>query len=213
MGPKFDTCFFERYAMISLQTLEGHRYDCLVNEDRPDLQAPDHSIGIEVTRAMEESRDVADSMVMEMAGIPDGPYQDEGPMQEEYRRIMDSGYAYGLYGGKYIGKKEYGYWLLAQPLKRILENKVKKVGSGFYGTFNEFGLYVFCKDQLSENEIRLAMDYTEDLQKDSPVKYRTLFISLIDKLYVCDMNDGTSHWHNISSDQCRRFFINALSER
>lgn len=59
---KFDTCFFERYAMISLQTLLGNRYACLVNEDRPDLQAPDHSIGIEVTRAMEENKSVADSL-------------------------------------------------------------------------------------------------------------------------------------------------------
>ena len=33
---KFDTCFFERYAMISLKTLLGEKYSSLVNEDRPD---------------------------------------------------------------------------------------------------------------------------------------------------------------------------------
>ena len=65
---KFDTCFFERYAMISLTSLLGEKYSCLVNEDRPDLQAPDHSLGIEVTRAMEESKKVADSLLLEMAG-------------------------------------------------------------------------------------------------------------------------------------------------
>ena len=54
---KYDTCFFERYAQISLATLLGHEFDCLVNLDRPDLQSEDgKSIGIEVTRAMEESR-------------------------------------------------------------------------------------------------------------------------------------------------------------
>ena len=53
----FGTCFFEQYAQISLSALLGSEFDCLVNKDRPDLQSPDgKSIGIEVTRAMEESK-------------------------------------------------------------------------------------------------------------------------------------------------------------
>ena len=38
MTPKYDTCFFERYAMHSLRALLGERYAHLVNTDRPDLQ-------------------------------------------------------------------------------------------------------------------------------------------------------------------------------
>ena len=38
LNPKFDTCFFERYAMVSLATLLGEPYAHLVNRDRPDLQ-------------------------------------------------------------------------------------------------------------------------------------------------------------------------------
>lgn len=54
---EFGTCFFEQYAQISLSALLGSEFDCLVNMDRPDLQSPDgKSIGIEVTRAMEESK-------------------------------------------------------------------------------------------------------------------------------------------------------------
>ena len=67
---KFDTCFFERYAQISLETLLGESYADLLNEDRPDLQKPDRSLGIEVTRAMEPKKDVALAMLKEMAGIP-----------------------------------------------------------------------------------------------------------------------------------------------
>ncbi len=53
----FGTCFFEQYAQISLSALLGSEFYCLVNMDRPDLQSPDgHSLGIEVTRAMEESK-------------------------------------------------------------------------------------------------------------------------------------------------------------
>ena len=51
-GRKFDTCFFERYAKNTLETFLGSSYSALVNEDRPDLQMPDRSLGIEVTRAM-----------------------------------------------------------------------------------------------------------------------------------------------------------------
>ncbi|MBQ7751326.1 MAG: hypothetical protein IJR77_08960 [Bacteroidales bacterium] len=54
---RFDTCFFEQYAQISLSALLGSEFDCLENMDRPDLQSPDgKSLGIEVTRAMEESK-------------------------------------------------------------------------------------------------------------------------------------------------------------
>ena len=56
---KFDTCFFERYAQITLETVLGKEYAALVNEDRPDLQMPDKSLGIEVTRAMEPRKEAA----------------------------------------------------------------------------------------------------------------------------------------------------------
>lgn len=75
---KYDTCFFERYAQISLETLLGREFANLVNEDRPDLQSPDGvTLGIEVTRAMEQSKDAA--------------------------RILESGYGYGLSNGRFIG--------------------------------------------------------------------------------------------------------------
>ena len=53
---KFDICFFERYAMASLETLLGEPYAHVVNRDRPGLQDNQHSIGIEVTRAINENR-------------------------------------------------------------------------------------------------------------------------------------------------------------
>lgn len=59
---KFDTCFFERYVQITLETVLGESYSALVNEDRPDLQMPDHSLGIEVTRAMEPRKEAAMTM-------------------------------------------------------------------------------------------------------------------------------------------------------
>mgnify|MGYP003396933868 CR=1 FL=1 len=66
-SPKFDTCFFERYAKLTLETVLGAKYSDLVNRDRPDLQTDDCRIGIEVTRALKESKVEAIKLLNEMA--------------------------------------------------------------------------------------------------------------------------------------------------
>ena len=209
---KFDTCFFERYAQITLEACLGNAYSALVNEDRPDLQMPDHSLGIEVTRAMEPKKDVAMSMLKEMAGLA---VNEED--RDEVEQIIRSGYGYGLQDGKYVGHLEYEYWALAQPLRRIIESKVSKVGAGFYGNFAEYGLYIFCKDNLTEDEVILTMEYTSDLQRHLDIRYSKMYLSLIDRLYVCDLTkvDRLHHEtkctsYDISRKMCKEFFLRAL---
>ena len=211
-GRKFDTCFFERYAKHTLETFLGSAYSALVNEDRPDLQMPDKSLGIEVTRAMEPHKDVAHDLLLEMSGV-ESPSDDSEDMQT----IIRSGYGYGLHDGKYVGRLEYEYWKLAQPLKRIIKSKVSKVGSGFYGDFKEYGLYIFCKDHLSDEEVILTMEYTSELQRHLDIRYSKIYLSLIDKLYVCDLSavDKTDHMtsctsFDISRKMCKDFFLKSL---
>ena len=209
---KFDTCFFERYARITLETILGEEFGALMNEDRPDLQMPDKSLGIEVTRAMEPHKDVAQEMLKEMAGLP---VKEED--REEVDQILQSGYGYGLQNGRYVGHLEYEYWALAQPLRRIIESKVSKVGSGFYGNFDKYGLYIFCKDNLSDEEAILTMEYTSELQRHLDIRYSTMYLSLIDKLYVCDLTQVDRLHHptkctsyDISRKMCKEFFIKSL---
>ena len=211
-GRKFDTCFFERYAKHTLETFLGSAYSALVNEDRPDLQMPDKSLGIEVTRAMEPHKDVAHDLLLEMSGV-ESPSDDSEDMQT----IIRSGYGYGLHDGKYVGRLEYEYWKLAQPLKRIIKSKVSKVGSGFYGDFKEYGLYIFCKDNLTEEEVLMTIDYTCDLQRNLDIKYSTMYLSLIDRLYVCDLSSsdhvsGPTKYasHEITPGMRRLFFMQAF---
>lgn len=193
-------------------TLLGQEYAALINEDRPDLQMEDRSLGIEVTRAMEPRKDVAREMLKEMAGL-----EVQESDREEMREILRSGYGYGLQDGKYIGHLEYEYWALALPLRRIIASKIEKVGSGFYGDFKEFGLYIFCKDDLSHEEVILTMEYASDLQRHLDVKYSKMYLSLIDRLYVCDLTqvDRLDHKttctsHDISRRMCKEFFLQAL---
>lgn len=193
-------------------TLLGQEYAALINEDRPDLQMEDMSLGIEVTRAMEPRKDVAREMLKEMAGL-----EVQESDREEMGEILRSGYGYGLQDGKYIGHLEYEYWALALPLRRIIASKIEKVGSGFYGDFKEFGLYIFCKDDLSHDEVILTMEYASDLQRHLDVKYSKMYLSLIDRLYVCDLTqvDRLDHKttctsHDISRRMCKEFFLQAL---
>lgn len=112
---------------------------------------------------------------------------------------------------------EYDYWNLALPLRRIIASKIEKVGSGFYGDFKEYGLYIFCKDDLSEEEVTLTMEYASDLQRHLDIRYSKIYLSLIDKLYVCDLSDVDRLHHkthctsyDISRKMCKEFFIKSL---
>ncbi len=204
--PKYDTCFFERYAMASLAALMGERYAHLVNRDRPDLQDRNLGIGIEVTRAIREDKDVANALINEMAG-------EDVREVDEYNllNINRTGYAYGLGSGQWMGKNEYEYWALALPMKRILESKIRKVNNGFYGNFREFGLYIFTKEDVESEELVKTMNYAMKLQEGLAKSYDTLFISQIQSMYVCDLRNGTFDIFDIDENLRQLFYDKAVN--
>ena len=187
---KFDTCFFERYASLTLETLLGDEYSNLVNKDRPDLQSQDNRMGIEVTRAMESNKKEANQLLKELAGMHINEDQINEVHKADLQAIVESGYAYGLPGLHYTGSVEWEYWSLAQPLQRILKSKIEKVAGGFYGDFQEFGLYVFCRDILDLTQVENAVNYVLSLQNNLDIRYKTLYLSQTDTLYVCDLTDN-----------------------
>ena len=206
---RFDTCFFERYARVSLEKLLDEGFAALLNKDRPDLQSADgRSIGIEVTRAMPESKEAADTMLKEMAGIR--PVKSAGVESGDLDSMLASGYGYGLDDGQYVGSREYDYWSLALPMRRIIENKVSKAGNGFYGEFELLALYVFSKDALSDSEVADIMDFTMNLQSENKIRYDFLYLSDINNLNVCDLRSAQMVCHPISRVQRRDFFLASL---
>ena len=205
LNPKFDTCFFERYAMVSLASLLGEHYAHLVNRDRPDLQDETQSIGIEVTRAIRENKNVANALVNEMAG------EDVKEVNaEDLRHINQSGYAYGLGDGSIIGRNEYEFWSLALPLKRILEIKMDKVNNGFYGDFHEFGLFVFTKEDLDLDQIKQTIAFMQEKQAFQNRIYSHVFISQIQTLFDCDLETGHYRKIKVSKEQRRSFYEQSI---
>ena len=201
--PKFDTCFFERYAKLTLETVLGVKYSDLINRDRPDLQTDDGRIGIEVTRALKESKIEAIKLLNEMAVAE---VKSISGLTEKH----GTGYAYGLVDGDSVGAVEYRYWLEASPLRRVIENKVKKVVNGFYGDFEEFGLYIFTKDDLATDDLLAAMKWTLELQAGAEKQFQTLYISEIQTLYVCDVATLSYKQYPISEDMCKSFFVKSI---
>ena len=205
LTPKFDTCFFERYAMVSLATLLGDPYAHLVNRDRPDLQDEEGGIGIEVTRAIRENKNVNNALVNEMAG------EDVKEVNaDDLRHIKQTGYAYGLGDGSIVGRNEYEYWSLALPLKRILEIKMDKVNNGFYGDFREFDLFVFTKEDLDTDQIKQTIAFMQEKQAFQNRLYSRLFVSQIQTLFDCDLFTGQYKKYRVSSEQRRYFYDEAI---
>ena len=134
------------------------------------------------------------------------------------QKIVDCGYAYGLPGLNYTGYIEQEYWSLAQPLQRILTSKIEKVAKGFYGNFQEFGLYVFCRDLLDITQVEAAVAFTLSLQDNLDLRFNTLYLSQTDTLYVCRLTDNQFsegidtriEAHHIPDELRREFFFKAL---
>lgn len=210
---KFDTCFFERYAKLTLETILGSRFSALVNRDRPDLQMEDKSLGIEVTRAMEPNKYSSNQLLKELAGM-----QIQEEHREDMEQIIKSGYGYGLPGLNYMGLIEQEYWKLAQPLQRIITSKVEKVARGFYGEFNQFGLFIFCRDLLNIEQVESALNYTLLLQDNLDIRFNTLYLSQTDTLYECRLTDNLNYEglntrinvYSVPDDLRREFFFKSL---
>ena len=201
---KFDTIFFERYARASLISLVGECFNGLKNSDRPDLQDKEQGIGIEVTRAIRENKNVANALINEMVGrkVMD-------VSENDWIDMTKYGYGYGIHDN-FIGKIEYEYWAAALPLKRIIESKVHKVSKGFYGDFPVYGLYVFSKENLTEEMVQTAILYTVDLQGQNEKKYDYMYISQIHEMFICDLKDNSFRKISITKEQCRKFYREAV---
>ena len=203
---KYDTIFFERYARASLISLVGEYFNGLKNSDRPDLQDKEQGIGIEVTRAIRENRNVANALINEMVGrkVMD-------VSENDWIDMTKYGYGYGIHDS-FIGKTEYEYWAAALPLKRIIESKVNKVAKGFYGDFPVYGLYVFSKENLTDDLVQSAISYTVGLQEPNKKRYDYMYISQIHEMFICNLKDTSFKTIGITKEQCRKFYHEAVEK-
>jgi hypothetical protein len=92
----------------------------------------------------------------------------------------------------------------------VIENKVSKVVNGFYGDFEEFGLYIFTKDDMTAEDLLAAMKWTMELQAKAEKQFTTLYISEVQTLYVCDVATLSYKQYPISKEMCKSFFLKSV---
>lgn len=210
----FNTCFFERYARAVIEKFGGEQYYGLINSDRPDLQMPDGSLGIEVTRAMEESKKEASVMLHELTTLCDediiNPVISALPPYDR-AKIADSGYTYSVVDPDYVGSKEYNYWSLAQPLREVITSKIQKVDSGFYGHFDHYGLFVFCRYTLSDKDAKLIQQHIRNTQFCHQTVYETVWIASNGRLHIYHNTGNTSNTFEITKEDASEFFLDAMN--
>ena len=71
-------------------------------------------------------------------------------------------------------------------------------------------LYIFSKENLTDDTVFSTMEYTMKLQEGNVLKYEVMYISQISELFVCDLTKASFEEIPISRAQCRRFYHEAL---
>ena len=135
---RFDTCFFERYARVSLEKLLDKDFAALLNMDRPDLQSADgKTLGIEVTRAMPETKEAADTMLKEMAGIrsvreasDDAEDIDTQQMEHAHQHRGDSADGEQQHGDVHANPGSHALRDIGRTAHSLEEDEVSQSGEG-----------------------------------------------------------------------------------
>jgi len=163
----FDTRYFERYARLSLVWAGGAEFSALRCADLPDLQAPDRTLGVEVTRAMLQSRQEARTFSDEIAGRLSG---------------------YDLRWLERLRRGAGPHCDSTDPYAEVLaaiRKKVDRLESGDYDGFDRYGLYVFSAGDLSRAEALRAAAALGRMQRGLPRRYGALYLNQVQRMYFC----------------------------
>ncbi len=87
---------------------------------------------------------------------------------------------------------------------------MNKVNDGFYGDFDEFGLFVFTKEDLDIDQIKQTIAFMMEKQAYQNRLYSRLFLSQIQALFDCDLETGRYRKIKISEEQRRAFYEEAI---
>ena len=77
------------------------------------------------------------------------------------------------------------------------------------------GLYIFCKDPLSELDAFLTLRHTMSLQKYMDNRYNRLYLSEVHNLYVCNLDEGLKDSSRLlvipfTPEQRKAFYLEAI---
>lgn len=174
--------YMECYAKIVLEQVLSRSFEKLAVLDKPDLQFPDGSIGIEVTQAVDSDQLRAESLY---TGINYGLVRNEDRAKKEIKKCGCE-YQDGILRGK-PGSDSFELILGA------VEAKLETINKGGYATFREYDLFILSG--ISSNE-KMRQEALESMVKLSE-EYKIIF----DKIMV--LVPGSFYIFNLKQQDCQ----------
>ena len=167
--------YYECYAKIILSELVSKDYENLILRDRPDLQFPDGSKGIEVTRACNPDYQKAESLWLR---IQHGSVRNrDGALKE----IKKSGCS--CKNGLLFESGTDSFTLILQALKKKLET----INKGYYAPFHHYDLFVFSGIYADDSMLQNALRAMLDLSLNYNCKFEKVLVSVPGFLYIFDL--------------------------
>lgn len=168
--------YHECYAKIALSQLLSRNYENLIIKDKPDLQFPDRSSGIEVTQAIDSDQQRAERLYTEIHyGLARSR---EGAIQE----IQNCKCKYE--NGVLIGKTGTdSFDLILQAIKRKLE----KINKGGYDYFHHYDLFVFSDIYADDIMLKNALLLMLTLSEKYKLFFEKILVLVPRSLYVFEL--------------------------
>lgn len=196
--------FVEEYARQTLHDLGLYDRSLLLPRDKPDLQDPVNSYGIEVV-------------------------QDCYPEEREFiRRVLDADHT--PFSALERKKKEYfrskniqlqiindhvagAYWNNGHPnspehLKETIYRKLNKLNQGGYAPFDSYGLYVFVDTVSIDEQFNAYVSSVMRAAAEYPAqrRYSTLYLDYYYGLCVCSLEERRFSRKSIDETSRERIF-------
>lgn len=167
--------YYECCAKIVLSELVSKDYENLYLRDKPDLQFPDGSRGIEVTQAYNPDHKMAESLWI---NIQRGSVRNkEGALKE----IEKSG---SNYNGFLLSSGPDSFTLILQAFKKKLET----INKGHYAPFHHYDLFVFSEIYADNLMCQDALQAMIDLSLNYKLSFEKVWVSVPGFLYIFDLS-------------------------
>ena len=213
----YDKKYFEEYAKQSLAFFLNEKMDNFLTTgtERPDLQNPSDSIGIEVTQAISEHEAMSNNLCNRFFG--------KGLSGDDIKNEISKNPKYwNKFKGNItsIGKTAAvsptcGLVDFKEHLNKIsfcIEKNLKKINkANHYNIFKSNYLYIFSHNSLiDKDDIERLFPELKTLQDYSPIKYDAYMINCINKIYIIYSNNFRISLHEYNDEDLRGFKSQSL---
>lgn len=168
--------YYECYAKIALSQLLSQDYENLIIKDKPDLQFPDESSGIEVTQAIDPDQQTAERLYTDIQ------YGRVRKKEGAINKIQKCGCKYenGILFGK-TGTDSFDLILSA------VKTKLEKINQGVYAYLCHYDLFVFSDIYADNIMLKGALQSMLALSSGYKVIFETIIILVPGSLYIFDL--------------------------